>query len=135
MIKVEWGDRSETILKWTFGKQWTAEQLHAAAGHSHALISAKSHVVDVMAVMESILFVPSNLVTMATNGLNHRPTNTGIIVIISTSNFWRRVFDKASGLKELAGNNVRFARGIDEAYAVIGMQKARLAQIKSGTGA
>lgn len=132
MIKVEWGDRNETILKWTFGKQWTAEQLHAAAAHSYTLMTAKAHPVDVMAVLESILFVPSNLVSMATHGFNARPANTGVIVIISTSNFWRRVFDKANGLKELAGNTVRFARGIDEAYAIIGMHKARVAQVKSG---
>lgn len=133
MIKVEWGDRNETILKWTFGKQWTAEQLYAAAEHSYGLMTAKPHTVDVMAVLESILFVPSNLVSMATQGLNARPANTGVIIIVSTSNFWRRVFDKASGLKEVAGSTVRFARGIDEAYAVIGMQKARVAQVKIGS--
>jgi hypothetical protein len=135
MIKVEWGDRAETILRWTFGKQWTAEQLYAAVEHSNALVAARPDTVDVIAVMESILFVPSNLVTMATNGLKARPDNIGLIVIVSTSNFWRRIYDKASGLKELAEGRVRFARAEEEAYAIIGMQKARLAQLKTGLGA
>lgn len=134
MIKVEWGDRSETILKWKFGKQWTAEQFYAAVEHSNALIIAKPYNVDVIAELETILFVPSNLVTMAQNGLKARPLNIGVVVIVSTSNFWKRIFDKASGVREAAGGIIKFARGVDEAYAIIGMQKARLAQRKTGTG-
>lgn len=134
MIKVEWGDRAETILKWTFSKQWTAEQFHHAVEQSNTLVQLKPHTVDVIAELESILFVPSNLVTMAQHGLKTRPANIGLIVIVSTSNFWSRIYDKVSGVREAAGGAIHFARSLDEACAVIGMHKARLAQIRTANG-
>ena len=121
MITVEWANIEKTLLKWSFGQQWSREDFLASVYKSKIMVEEQSHTVHVVVDLSVSRIHPSSIVKLALNGMRQRSKNTGTIVVISPSNLWLRLYQYMKRVYAKDVLPVEFVDSHYDAMKVLGM--------------
>ena len=120
-ISVEWGNEEHTIVYWVFNGKWTWEEFSEVQRESNQLLLTVDHTVDVIGNLKRGPRLPANALSAYQGLLEHSAENTGLIVLVGSSNFVKAmvgVFTRLTS-KKVPGSEFTFASTLREAYAII----------------
>jgi hypothetical protein len=92
-IEVRWDDEQQSIIRWTFPKQWAWDEFYSALQGSRAMVRQQSHIVDVIVDMTMSELFPRHLLTQSQVTMQTSSLNVGIIVVIGWNPILRTTFN------------------------------------------
>lgn len=123
MIQVAWGDQDETLMVWRFlSERWPTDAFYEAVQRSNLMISSKTYTVDALVDLRRTIVIPTNLFSMVMASTRTRPTNVGMMVVVTPHSAWHAIYNGFSKTRVLEG--VRLAASIDEAYCILEQERA-----------
>ena len=81
-VEVQWGDPEQTLIRIDMLGRWTWDEFYRAAEEIKLMITSKSTVVNMIAVVENPLHVPGNPLFQINNFLHSAPPNLGMTMIV-----------------------------------------------------
>ncbi len=121
-ILVTWYNQEKTIIRYTFPKSWTWEDLYIAIDNAAAMLDTVKHRVCILLDLTASERVPS-LNVMGLQRVANAPTakhpNMGIFVMVGMRPFVRAVADVFFRLYPAAGKQYRTCKTLEEGLEII----------------
>ena len=120
-ISIEWGNDEHTIIYWVFNGKWTWEEFSDAQRDSNRLLATVAHTVHVIGNLQNGPTLPANALSAYQGFLEHSPENTGITVLVGSSNFVKAIVGVFTRImpNKVPGADFTFAATLPDAYALI----------------
>lgn len=117
-IDIDWGNVEETLLIITFQTGWNFEDYSEGLKKLQEIVLSKSHDVHLFFDFQMLKSVPRDLPRMINHGHNFMIDNVGLIVIITSSSVWTKLY---RSFQHLFPSDVQleFADNTDVAYALL----------------
>ncbi len=116
-IFVDWGDADETIWICRFSGNWTANEFMTALNSTKTACADRKYLVDILADMRNSQTTPQNLLALLRIGTQFSYDHPGLIVVITSSDFWKRIHDLI--IHTFFGSKptgIHFISTVDDAY-------------------
>lgn len=88
-IHVDWDNDQKTILKYTFIRQLKWEDYYQALRKGREMMATVTHHVCILNDMRQLEYFPPNFVSTARSVIADRPSNTGLAIFLTSSNFFK----------------------------------------------
>ncbi len=118
-IHVGWANHEETCVVMKFNGRWSIKAYRRSCQHLNELIASRVHPVDVIMDLQRSAPAPAGIVLHGAAVLNAMPGNTGTIVFVSKSSFWKTLVTMIEQIHPIKPLDLRFVATPDEAYALV----------------
>ncbi len=117
-IDIDWGNVEETLLIITFQTGWNFEDYSEGLKKLQEIVLSKPHDVHLFFDFQMLKSVPRDLPRIINHGHNFMIDNVGLIVIITSSSVWTKLY---RSFQHLLPSDVQleFADNTDVAYALL----------------
>lgn len=129
-VTVVWDNEEKTILRYTFGGQWTWDEYLIALKDGRRMMESVQHYVCILNDMDNTAFLPPNFVTLARNVISSRPDNTGLAIFLTNSQFFKAMYRVLENLLPNVPTDYVIATTEDEAYQKLNTWLANNSLIK-----
>lgn len=121
MITVQWANINKTLLKWTFGHQWSRNDFMTACSQSSEMISQQPHKVHVVIDLSVSSISPKRVISLALTGMRMKQENTGTVVVISSNSLWLNLYQYMSRAYSGSVIPVQFVNAHHDAMKLLNM--------------
>lgn len=115
---IDWGNVEETLLIITFNTGWNFKDYTDGLHELKSIALSKNHKVNLFFDFQMTKSVPRDLPSMMKHGQNFLIDNSGIIVLISPSSVWTKLYRSFQYLLP-SGIKIQFAPNTDVAYQLL----------------
>ena len=126
-VHFTWDDPEKRIARYEFVGKWTWDELYAAFHASWDEVVQLNHIIDLISDVTQSNNIPPSAMTHVRSLTQHRPENTGLMIIVGANTYmtvamqtFRKLFEGT--LKR--DMDLLFAKSLDEAHAIIAEKQA-----------
>lgn len=114
-ITIDWFDEEETTLLWQFGESWTSEDFRRAYQNCAAILEPQNESINLIMDFTFSAIKPRDCLSYIRQFLKKCPHNLQDILVVSPSNFWRKIFQAVLEATNI-NRSIQFINSLDEIY-------------------
>lgn len=87
-IHVGWANREETVLAWTFERDWTADTYHTSHRQFARFIQSKDYPVDIIIDLRECTHIPHQLLVLVRRSTTSHSDHIKDIRMLTAAGYW-----------------------------------------------